>query len=155
MTSELTFNLENNKTRAMNLAVTRYLPVVVRNLLGLMFLVSGLNGFLNFIPQPTTPLPPGATAFLGALMNTGYMLQLIAATHLIVGALLLANRFVPLALTLLAPFIVNSIAFHLFLEPSGRPMAFTVVALGIYLAWVYREAYRPLLSARTGGNPRG
>ena len=147
MTSELTFNLEVKKTRATKL-VTRYLPAAVRNLLGLMFFVFGLNGFLNFIPQPTTPLPAGATAFVGALMNTGYMFQLIAGTQLIVGALLLANRFVPLALTLLAPFVVNSIAFHLFLEPTGRPMAFTVVAFGLYLAWVHRDAYRSLLSAR-------
>ena len=148
MTPETTFNVATDKVGLARRA-SRYLPGGVRVLLGLMFLVFGLNGFVNFLPQPTTPMPANATAFLGALMNTGYMFQLIAATQLIVGALLLANRFVPLALTLLAPFLVNSIAFHLFLEPSGRPMAFGVLAMELYLAWVYREAFRPLLTART------
>jgi hypothetical protein len=81
-------------------------------------------------------------------MATGYMLPLIFATQLIVGTLLLANRFVPLALTLLAPFMVNSIAFHVFLEPSGRPMALIVLALQLYLVWVNRRAFRPILTAR-------
>ncbi len=144
MTSAMALSLEIKKA-PWTKRVNRYLPGGVRILLGLMFFVFGLNGFLNFLPQPTTPLPPGATAFLGALVATGYMFPLIAATQLIVGTLLLANRFVPLAITLLAPFIVNSILFHIFLEPSGRPIAFLVLALELSLAWSYREAFRPLL----------
>jgi hypothetical protein len=116
--------------------------------MGLMFLVSGLNGFLNFLPQPTTPLPEGAVAFVGALMGTGYMFPLIFGTMTIVGALLLANRFVPLALALIAPFIVNSVAFHVFLEPTGRPVAVIVLLLELYLAWAYRQSFRPMLAAR-------
>lgn len=146
MTPEITRNLAA-KTRATK-SLTRFVAPSVRVLLGLLFALSGLNGFLNFLPQPTAPLPPGATAFAGALMATGYMFPLIFATQLIVGALLLSNRFVPLALTLLAPFMVNSLAFHLFLEPSGRPMAFIVVALQLYLVWTYRESYRSILSPR-------
>ena len=129
-------------------AFTRHLPAAARILMGLPLLVFGLNGFLNFIPPPPTPLPEGAAAFAGALMQTGYMLQLIGATQFIVGALLLANRLVPLALALFAPFIVNSIAFHLFLEPSGRIMAAVFLAMELYLAWAYRAAYRPMLAAR-------
>lgn len=144
----MTFNVKIER-KSLAQHVRRYVPGGVRILLGAAFLVFGLNGFLNFLPQPTTPLGAGATAFLGALMNTGYMIQLITATQLIVGALLLANRFVPLAITLLAPFIVNSIAFHIFLEPTGRPIAFVVLSLEFYLAWVYREAFRPMLRART------
>ena len=87
-------------------------------------------------------------AFAGALVKTGYMMQLIALTQLVVGALLLANRFVPLALALIAPFIVNSAAFHLFLEPTGRPLAGAVSVLEIYLAWEYRELFRPMLAMR-------
>src|SRR5882672_6319739 len=75
----------------------------VRILMGLALAVFGLNGFLNFIPQPKTPLPEAAMAFATALVNTGYMMPLIGATLLIVGVLLLSNRFVPLALALLAP----------------------------------------------------
>ena len=83
-----------------------------------------------------------------SLVNTGYMMQLIGATHLVVGILLLANRFVPLAPALFAPFIVNSMAFHLFLEPSGLVIAIVFLAFELYLAWVYRAAFRPMLAAR-------
>jgi len=151
MTSEITANLETANAAPASpkfRAIGRYLPAVARVLLGLLFFVSGLNGFLNFLPQPTTPMPAGATAFVTALMSTGYMFKLIMGTQLVVGALLLANRFVPLALALLAPFMVNSIAFHIFLEPSGRPMALIVVAIQLYLVWCYREAFRPMLKAR-------
>jgi len=127
---------------------TRHLPTVARVLLGLPLVVFGLNGFLNFIPPPPTPLPEGAAAFAGALLKTGYMMQLIGATQLIVGVFLLLNRFVPLALALFAPFIVNSVAFHLMLEHTGLPMAIIFLALELYLAWSYRSAYRPMLSAR-------
>lgn len=129
--------------------ITRYLPAIARILLGLPLLVFGLNGFLNFIPPPSTPMPEEAAAFAGALMASGYMMKLIACTHLVVGALLVINRFVPLALVLFAPFIVNSIAFHVFLEPSGLAVAGVFLALELYLAWAYRAAYRPLFIART------
>ena len=127
---------------------TRFFPTIARVLMGLPLFVFGLNGFLNFIPQPTTPLPEKAMAFAGALMNTGYMMQLIGLTLLTVGALLLANRFVPLALALFAPFIVNSIAFHTFLEHSGLFMAGIFLLLELYLTWCYRHAFRPMLAAR-------
>ncbi len=131
-------------------SLTRFLPGIVRVLLGAPLFVFGLNGFLEFIPPPTAPLPEGAMAFVGALVQTGYMMQLIAATHLVVGVLLLANRFVPLALALLAPFLVHSVAFHAFLEPSGLPFAIAFLVPELYLVWKYRAAYRPMLQARTG-----
>ena len=87
-------------------------------------------------------------AFAGALMKSGYMMQLIGTTLLIVGALLVSNRFVPLALALFAPFILNSVLFHTFLEHSGLPMAVVFLALELYLAWSYRSAYRSMLAAR-------
>ncbi|WP_414664316.1 DoxX family protein [Horticoccus sp. 23ND18S-11] len=127
---------------------TRHLVTAVRILLGLAFVVFGANGFLNFIPPPPTPLPEGAAAFAGALFKTGYMLPLIGATQLIAGALLLANRFVPLALVFLAPFLVNAAVFHLVLEPSGLGMTGVFVALELFLVWSYRTAYRPLLTPR-------
>ncbi len=130
--------------------VTRWLPAVARVLMGAPLVVFGLNAFLNFIPPPSTPLPEGAMAFVGALVQAGYMMPLIGLTHLTVGVLLLVNRFVPLALALFAPFIVHSIAFHVFLERSGLPMAIVFLALELYLVWAYREAYRPMLKARAG-----
>jgi uncharacterized membrane protein YphA (DoxX/SURF4 family) len=130
-------------------SIARHLPTAARILMGLLFFVFGLNGFLNFLPQPSTPMPQGAVAFIGALMSSGYMLPLISGTELVVGILLLANRFVPLALALLAPVVVNILAFHLFLAPTGAGLAVVVLALEVYLAWAYRKAYRPMLAVRS------
>src|SRR5439155_24306793 len=98
-------------------------------------------------PDPSS-MPPGSVAFAGALMQTGYMFQLIKGTEVVAGALLLANRFVPLALALLAPVIVNIVLFHAFLSPSGLGIALIVTALHLSLAWTHRRAYRPMLTAR-------
>lgn len=124
--------------------VARLLPAVARVLLGLPLTVFGLNGFLDFLPRPEVTLPERATAFVGALVESGYMMPLIAGTHLLVGLLLLVNRAVPLALVVFAPFMVHSVAFHLFLERSGLPMAFVFLAVELYLAWVYRASFRTL-----------
>ena len=128
--------------------MTRHLPTAARILMGLLFFVTGLNGFLNFLPQPSKPMPAGAMAFAGAMMSTGYLFRLVMATQLVAGVLLLANRFVPLALALIAPVVVNIVAFHLFLAPSGLPLALVVLVLELYLAWVHRAAFRPMLIAR-------
>ena len=126
----------------------RYLPLTARILLGLLFTVTGLNGFLNFLPQPAAPMPAGAVAFAGAMVKTGYLMPLLMATQLISGLLLLAGRFVPLALALLAPVVINIVAFHLFLAPAGLPLAGVVLVLEVYLAWAYRGAFLPMLSRR-------
>jgi uncharacterized membrane protein YphA (DoxX/SURF4 family) len=128
---------------------SRYLPHIARILLGLVFLVFGLNGFLQFIPQPKTAMPENAMAFLGGLMKAGYMLPLISGTQVLVGALLLLNLFVPLALALIAPVIVNIVLFHVFLQPMGMSIAIVVLLLELYLAWAYRSAFRPMLAARS------
>jgi hypothetical protein len=129
-------------------SIRRFLPAVRRVVIGLPYFITGLNGLLHFLPQPTAPMSAGATAFVGALVNAGYMLPLISATQLIVGALLLSNRFVPLALALIAPFTVNSIAFHVFLEPSGLPFATIFLIIELCLVRVYWNAYRPMLASR-------
>ncbi len=128
--------------------VVRYLPILGHILLGLPMVIFGLNSFFNFIPPPPTPLPDGAVAFAGALAESGYMMPLIGVTQLLVGTLLLLNRFVPLALVLLAPFLVNSVLFHAMLEPSGLPPALVFTALTLALAWHYRRAYAPLFVSR-------
>ncbi len=128
---------------------SRHCPTVARMLLGLMFFIFGLNGFLNFIPTPPKEsMPAGLVAFSEAMMKTGYLFQLVKGTEVLVGALLLLNRFVPLALTLLAPVIVNIVAVHAFLAPSGLVMAVVILALELYLAWSYRSAFRGMLGAR-------
>lgn len=126
---------------------TRWLPAIARFLMGLIFLVFGLNGFLNFMPQPKD-LPEGVMALTSAFKNSGYMLQLISGTQVLVGALLLINCFVPLALALIAPVIVNIICFHVFLMPSTIAPGIVVSVLEIYLAWSYRKVYTPMLAMR-------
>lgn len=128
--------------------IARRIIGAARIVQGLIFFVFGLNGFFMFLPQPKMAIPAAAAAFFLAMMKTGYLVKLIAATQLVVGILLLTNRYVPLALALIAPVIVNIFAFHLFLEPSGLGLASVVAILEIYLAWSYREAYRPMLAAR-------
>lgn len=117
-----------------------------RILLGLVFFVFGLNGFLHFLPQPPMSGPPAD--FAGAMVATGYLFPLVKATEVAAGALLLAGRYVPLALALLAPVVVNIVFFHAFLAPSGIVVPLIILALEIFLAWSYRSAYRPMLRAR-------
>jgi len=128
--------------------LSRYAATGARCSLGLLFFVCGLNGLLSFIPPPAEPMPEAAVAFGVALVQTGYMLPLISGTEAVAGALLLANRWIPLALTLLAPIVVNIFAFHLYLTPGSYGMAVAVVVLQAFLAWTQRAAYRPLFAPR-------
>lgn len=117
------------------------LILIARILLGLMFVVFGLNGFLHFIPQP--PSPDAAQSFFGALAATGYMVPLLFSTQIAGGVLLLVG-LVPLGVLILAPVIVNIVCFHVFLVPDGLPIALIVAALALFLAWAHRAAYAPL-----------
>src|SRR5450432_2596623 len=126
--------------------ITRKFPTVARIGLGLVFATFGLNKLVPFLPQPPISGPPAD--FFGALFATGYMLPLIATTEVVAGLLLLSGRFVPLALTLLAPVIVNILAFHLVLAPSDVAMPMVLLVAELYLAWSYREAFAPMLRAR-------
>lgn len=130
--------------------LARFAPVVARILLGLVFVMTGLNGFLNFLPPPAPDaMPAGALDLMMAMMKSGYLMPLVAGTQLVGGVLLLANRFVPLALAILAPVIVHILAFHAFLAPEGSVMGLIVLALEIYLAIVHRAAFRPMLAMRS------
>jgi len=127
--------------------IRRHVPTAARLFLGLVFTVFGLNFFLHFLPVP--PAPPRAAAFAGALFASGYLFPLLKATEVAAGLLLLSGRFVPLALTVLAPIIVNIVGFHLFLAPSGLAIPLAVLVAEIYLARTYRAAFAPMLRART------
>ena len=118
---------------------------VARYLAGLIFLVFGLNGFLHFIPLP----PPSGVAgqFMGALFVSHY-LTLIFALQVIGAVLLLANRYVPLALAILAPVIVNILSFHVLMAPSGLPLALFVTVLWALVFVDVRSAFAPLFQAR-------
>ena len=120
--------------------------LTARILLGLVFFIFGLNGFLNFIPMP--PMQGAAAQVMGGLAASHYFFPLLALTETLAGAALLARRFVPLALLVLAPLILNICAIHLFLNPSGIPHAIVLLALEVFLAWSYRSAFSPLLRAQ-------
>jgi putative oxidoreductase len=119
--------------------------VIARYLAGLIFLVMGLNGFLNFIPLP----PPGGVAgeFMGALYVSHY-LWVIFAFQVIGGLLLLVNRYVPLAVAVLAPVIVNILTFHVLMAPSGLPLALFVAVLWAAIFIEVRPAFSELFQSR-------
>tara|TARA_B100001123_G_scaffold444366_1_gene593000 strand:+ start:757 stop:1128 length:372 start_codon:yes stop_codon:yes gene_type:complete len=119
-------------------------PQLARLLLGLVFVLFGLNGFFDFIPLEA---PAGeAGAFLGALGASGYLLPLIKITEIVAGALLLANRHVTLATLMLAPIVINILAFHVFLDNSGMLMAVAVSALEGYMLYENRNNLKQLLN---------
>jgi len=123
----------------------RTASVIARYLAGAIFLVMGLNGFLNFIPLP----PPGGVAgqFMGALYVSHY-LWVIFAVQLIGGLLLLVNRYVPLAVAVLAPVIVNILTFHVLMAPSGLPLALFVTVLWGAIFTEVRPAFSGLFQSR-------
>jgi hypothetical protein len=124
----------------------KIVSLIARYLLGLVFVVFGLNGFMHFIPMG--PMPTGhAGDFLGAAFATHYMVP-VYGLQLIGGILLLANRYVPLGLTLLAPVIVNIILFHALMAPTGLPLATIVVVLWILVFWSVRQAFEGILQQR-------
>ena len=117
----------------------KYVIIIARVLLGLVFTVFGLNGFLHFM-GPMPEMQGQAGAFITALASSGYF-YVIAFLQVVGGlCLLLGARFVPLGLTLLGPVIVNIVLFHVFLDPDpkGFPMAIMVSALALFLLWIYR-----------------
>ena len=118
----------------------------VRRILGFVFLAFGLNGFVHFIPQ--AHMPNHALEFFIGLAATGYMLPLLYITQAFAGALLLVGMFVPLALAILAPIIVNILLFHLFLAPEGIPLALMLIAFETSLAWAYRDAFASMVQAK-------
>jgi putative oxidoreductase len=119
--------------------------VIARFLLGLIFLVFGLNGFLHFIQMP----PPSGIAaqFLGALFVSHYLVP-IFLLQIISAVLLLINRYVPLALTLVAPIIVNILLIHALMLPSGLPLALVVTVLWIVVFLGVRSAFAGLWQQR-------
>jgi len=123
----------------------RIAAAIARYLAGAIFLVMGLNGFLNFIHFP----PPTGTAaqFMGALYVSHY-LWVIFAFQVVGGALLLVNRYVPLAVAILAPVLFNIIVFHITMAPAGLPLAFFVALLWAVIFIDVRPAFSGLFQAR-------
>ncbi len=125
----------------------KIVTLIARLLLGLTFLVFGLNGFLNFLNMG--PLPSGlAGQFIIALAQSHY-LWVIAGLQVVGGVLLLVNRFVPLALVLLGPVIVNILLYHGFLNPSGAQLAILVTVLWFIVFYGHRQYFSGIFVQRT------
>ncbi len=123
----------------------RTVSTIARYLAGAIFLVFGLNGFLHFIPFP----PPSGVAgqFMGALYLSHY-LWVIFGFQVIAGVLLLVNRYVPLAVAVLAPVIVNILTFHALMALSGLPLALFVALLWAAIFIDVRPAFSGLFQSR-------
>ena len=124
--------------------------LIARNLLGLMFVVFGLNGFLHFIKQP--PPPPGLPSqYLGALAASHFLMP-VFLLQLIGGVLLLLNRYVPVALVLLGPVIVNILLYHSLMEPKGIPPGLVALALWLVVFYSVRSAFAGVFAMRMETN---
>ncbi|HEY2236437.1 MAG TPA: hypothetical protein VGK01_23405 [Candidatus Angelobacter sp.] len=126
----------------------KYVFVMARLLLGLVFTVFGLNGFLHFIANP--PLAGLAGQFMGALSGSHYYV-VVFGTQLIGGVVLLSNRYVPLALTLLGPVLVNILSFHIFLSSENMAAAIVVTLLWFVVFSQVRNAFADLFVAKKAG----
>ena len=125
--------------------------IVARYLLGLMFTVFGLNGFLNFIHQPP-PANPLALQFFIAV-SASHFAAFFFAVQVLAGLLLLSGFFVPLALTLLAAVLYNILAFHLTLAPASIAPGLVASVLWVLVFLQYRESFNSIFSAKPATQP--
>jgi uncharacterized membrane protein YphA (DoxX/SURF4 family) len=125
--------------------------------LGAVFLVfGGINGFFQLVPEHPSSLRQACEEcrpFLEGIASAGYLFPLVKGTELVAGALLIAGRFTPLALVLLAPLVVNIFLYHATMNPNGLLLAGVLAALELYLAYQYRAAFASLFHARTAPSP--
>jgi hypothetical protein len=123
----------------------RHAPTVARVLLGLVFTVFGANFFLHFLPVP--PMPEGPVRELASALSNSFVMTLVKVVEVVAGLLLLSNRFVPLALALLAPIVVGIVGFHATLAPATGGAGYLALLLELALAYAYRDAFKPMLQA--------
>jgi len=124
----------------------KYVTMIARYLLGLMFLVFGSNMFLHFIPMG--PMPAGLAGQFTADLFTSHYFYVVGAIMAVSGILFLVNRFVGLGLTLLGPVLFNILLFHLLLNPGGIGMGAFATLLWLLVAWEHRIVFERLFAAR-------
>ena len=118
--------------------------LVIRILLGLMVLFFGLNKFGQWMAFPE--MPEAAGKFMGALMESGYVMTVVAVVEIVTGILLIINKYTALALVVLFPVMLNAFLFHVFLDPATMMGAALGTAMNIYLFFAYKEKYSQVLS---------
>jgi hypothetical protein len=114
---------------------------IARYLLGVIFLVFGLNGFLHFIPMP---MPSGVAGQFFMALGVSHYFIVVFLIQLVAAVLLLAGRYVPLALAIIAPVVVNILCYHVFMAPSGLPMAVILSLLWLLTVFNVRSAFAGL-----------
>ena len=120
--------------------------LISRILLGLIFVVFGLNGFLHFLDMG--PMPTGvAGQFLGALAQSHYLF-VVAGLQVVGGALLMVNRYVPLALLILGPVIVNILLYHVLMAPAGILLAIVATILWVIVFISHRQYFSGIFVQR-------
>jgi len=121
--------------------------VIVRTLVGLLFLFASVTFLFGLITPP--PMPDGPMkSFSEGLGASGYFMYLLKVTELICGILLVSGRFVPLALVILSPIVINIFMVHLLLAREGLPVAIFLVGAFVFLGYYYRKAFAPLLTPK-------
>jgi putative oxidoreductase len=120
--------------------------IITRSILGLIYLVFGLNFFLHFIP--VAQLSGKAGAFEGGLFGAGYFFPFMKVIEIVGGLFLLINRYTAFFLLLLFPITLNIFLFHAFLAPVGVPLAGPMLLLNLFLGFAYRKYYAPIFTSQ-------
>lgn len=122
--------------------------LIARILLGLIFIVFGLNFFLHFsfMPAPA-PMSEKAQAFSGGLYGSGYFFQYMKVIEILSGVAILVNRYTAFFLLILFPVSVNIFLFHAILLPTGLPVAAPIILLHLFLGFAYRKYYSSIFTA--------
>jgi putative oxidoreductase len=125
----------------------KYLPTIVRYLLGIIFLINGVNMFAQFMPLPNPEQPDLAQRFLNILREGGYFYPILGGVKILTALALFSNRYLPLMLVVMFPITLNGVLFHLKMDPMMSPVALVVMSLQCWLIYRNREAYFPMLAA--------
>ena len=116
---------------------------ILRPIYGIFLLTFGLNGFFNFFPLPE--MTEEAGTFMGSLAQTGYILPIVGVLQVVVGLLLIVNKFTPLILIVIFPIMLNAFLLHLFLDPAGIAGSLVAIILNVFLFIANKESYKNVL----------
>ena len=119
--------------------------LITRSLLGIIYVVFGLNFFLHFLPMQTATGAAGA--FEGGLFGAGYFFPFLKVVEILSGVMLIANKYTALFLLIIFPVTLNIFLFHAVLMPVGLPLAAPMILINLFLGYAYRKYYTPVFTA--------
>ncbi len=121
--------------------------LITRSLLGLVYLVFGLEFFLHFLHMSPPPMSKAAAGFEGGLFGAGYFFPLLKVVEIVSCIFLLINKYTALFLLIIFPITLNIFLFHAFLVPSGLTMAAPMIIINLFLGYAYRKYYTSIFTA--------